>query len=213
MMTQSLFFYLFSSLTLVSAFMVVWSANPVHSVLFLILVFCNVSCLLFLLGAEFIALLFIVVYVGAIAVLFLFVVMMLNVRTNTGGSVRSSIASLGFIVITLLALQLLLLVNYDFLPLVLQQFFVDSKLSSMIDYQAWFDNYYVLTNMEIIGFVLYTEYSYLFILSSLILLVAMVGVIVLTLHQRTEVRKQDLSVQLSREPKGVIRFVKTIINA
>nr|YP_010338974.1 NADH dehydrogenase subunit 6 [Sahlingia subintegra]UNJ19064.1 NADH dehydrogenase subunit 6 [Sahlingia subintegra] len=212
-MFQNLFFYLFSSLALVSALMVVWSTNAVHSVLFLILVFCNVSGLLFLLGAEFIALLFIVVYVGAIAVLFLFVVMMLNIRTNFEVGTRNSIVSLGFTIVLLVSFQLLLVVNYDFIPFNIQQFSLSLPFHDLLSYRVWFDDYYVFTNIETIGFVLYTEYSYLFILSSLILLVAMVGVIVLTLHQRTEVKKQDLSIQLAREPKGVVRFIKTIINS
>lgn len=211
-MFQNLSFYLFSSLALVSALMVIWSSNAVHSVLFLILVFCNVSGLLFLLGAEFIALLFIVVYVGAIAVLFLFVVMMLNIRVKPKTNAYNLLASFGFVVIILIALQTLLLINYDFLPLNLQQIVLNSEWQYLTNYQVWFDNYYLLTNMETIGFVLYTEYSYLFILSSLILLVAMIGVIVLTLHQRTEVKKQNLSNQLARESIGVVRFIKTIIN-
>ena len=212
-MFQNLFFYIFSTLTLVSALMVIWSSNAVHSVLFLILVFCNVSSILFLLGAEFVALLFIVVYVGAIAVLFLFVVMMLNIRVNPQTDTRNSLAFLGIVVITLIAFQLLLILNYDFISLSIQDVFVNSQINNFLTYDVWFDNYFILTNIEAIGFVLYTEYSYLFILSSLILLVAMIGVIVLTLHQRTLVKKQNLSVQLSREAKGVVRFVKTVINA
>nr|YP_010338964.1 NADH dehydrogenase subunit 6 [Pseudoerythrocladia kornmannii]UNJ19036.1 NADH dehydrogenase subunit 6 [Pseudoerythrocladia kornmannii] len=212
MMLNNLLFYSFSSLSLISALMVVWSGNAVHSVLFLILVFCNVSGLLFLLGAEFIALMFIVVYVGAIAVLFLFVVMMLNIRVNSNINTHNVMTPLAIVITLLILSQLLLLINIDFVPTIVRQEIINSKIYYLLDYNIWLNSYYGWNNMETIGNVLYTEYSYLFILSSLVLLVAMIGVIVLTLHQRTEVKKQDLKVQLARESLGVVRFVKTIIN-
>nr|YP_010338837.1 NADH dehydrogenase subunit 6 [Madagascaria erythrocladioides]UNJ18787.1 NADH dehydrogenase subunit 6 [Madagascaria erythrocladioides] len=204
MMIFDLLFYCFSFLSLICAIMVILSSNAVHSVLFLILVFCNISGLLFLIGAEFIALMFIIVYVGAIAVLFLFVVMMLNVRVvsqiNTHNSMFIIAASITF----LLLLQLLLIIKRDIL------FYWKKHLHKK--YKTWLNHYDAKTNLTAIGLVLYTDYSYLFILSSIILLIAMLGVIVLNLHQRIEVKKQDLSVQFARNSSGVVRFIKTIIN-
>lgn len=139
--------------------------------------------------------------------------MMLNIRVSSQTESRNSLTFLGLVVMAIIVLQLLLVLNYDFINLNVQNVSTNYlQLNNLMTYDIWFDNYFRLTNMEAIGFVLYTEYSYLFILSSLILLVAMIGVIVLTLHQRTLVKKQNLSVQLSREATGVVRFVKTVIN-
>nr|YP_009402831.1 NADH dehydrogenase subunit 6 [Compsopogon caeruleus]ARX96188.1 NADH dehydrogenase subunit 6 [Compsopogon caeruleus] len=203
----NLIFYYFSSFSFICALMVILSSNPVHSVLFLILVFCNVAGLLFLLGAEFLALLFIIVYVGAISVLFLFVVMMLNVRSKKTVQ-YSSIIPLGFFISSLLLIQVLLVINIDFIDI--GNWY--NKINFIHEsYTIWFYTLSSLTNMEVIGLALYEDYSYLFILCSLILLVAMIGAIILTLHQRIDVKKQNLSNQLSREPLGILRVIKTTI--
>nr|YP_010338895.1 NADH dehydrogenase subunit 6 [Pulvinaster venetus]UNJ18967.1 NADH dehydrogenase subunit 6 [Pulvinaster venetus] len=202
-----LIFYYFSSFCIICSLMVILSNNPVHSVLFLILTFCNVAGLLFLLGAEFLALMFIIIYVGAISVLFLFVVMMLNIRIKQKRK-YSVILPLGFFISFILLFQLLLLLDIDFI--FLKSLNYNIKFFKKF-YIIWYDIIYTLTNIEIIGFILYIECSYLFIVCSLILLVAMIGAIVLTLHQRTDIKKQDLGLQLSRRFVGIIRFSKTTV--
>lgn len=198
-MTLDLYlFYFFSSVALISTYMVITLPNAVHSVLFLIIVFCNVSGLLLILGAEFFSFIFLIVYVGAIAVLFLFVIMMLNVKLNPIKINIFSIFPIGF------------LIFFTFIFLTI--FFVDNEFSWIANYFSsytfWVLENVSLSNIEIIGLVLYTKFSLLFLLCGLILLVAMVGAIVLTMHQKVLVKKQLINVQLSRKPYGVTKFVK-----
>ena len=192
MLIYSLSFYLFSSVAVLSALMVVSSKNPVHSVLFLILSFVNASAIFILLGAEFIAMILVVVYVGAVAVLFLFVVMMLDInfiKLREGFMQYLPIGSLlGLVLLAELIMIFLskkftspLLVNYSNNPIV-------SKIGNTKD----------------IGTVLYTEYFYLFQIAGLILLVAMIGSIVLTLRQRKGVKKQSIFNQVNVSSKKQI---------
>ena len=190
-------FYSFSLFTLVSAIMVVTLSNAVHSVLFLILVFCNVASLLLILGTEFFSFMFLIVYVGAIAVLFLFVVMMLNVKTNPIKINFLSIVPISFIIIIIIS---------NLITNILKNHFVFLK-NPYLNYIIWFNENSYLTNVEAIGTYLYTKYSFLFILCGLLLLIAMLGAIVLTMHQRSSVKKQEISVQLLRDPRGVIKFI------
>ena len=190
-MVTSLFFYLFSFIITACAVMVISSRNPVHSVLFLILAFFNSGALFVILGAEFLAMMLVIVYVGAVAVLFLFVVMMLNInfsKVKEGFQKYFPIGSLiGFILFIEIILMVFsgdLLVNKN------------NKLN---------DN---IPNTHKIGSLLYTEYIYVFQLSGLILLVAMVGAIVLTLRDRPGVKKQDIISQNSRKVSDVISIVK-----
>nr|WCH57734.1 NADH dehydrogenase subunit 6 [Hypnea musciformis] len=191
-------FILFAILAIISSFMVITSANAVHSVLFLILVFCNTSALLLLLGSEFLSLMLIIVYVGAIAVLFLFVVMMLNVKTSPLAINKFSIIPIGFVVFFILfnilsnSIKELDLINSPYLTI---------KLIS------WVSEINFVNNIETIGKVLYINYCLLFLICGIILLVAMIGVIVLTMHQRQDVKKQRIEVQLSRSPGKVVKFI------
>ena len=185
MFLYSFSFYLFSGVVVLSALMVISAKNPVHSVLFLILSFVSASGLFVLLGAEFLAMILVVVYVGAVAVLFLFVVMMLDinfVKLREGFLQYLPFgALLGIVLFTELALL----------------FFTD-KLSVMSSIE--FSTYPILSkteNTKDLGSVLYTNYFYLFQLSGLILLVAMIGSIVLTLRERSGVKKQKISEQIS----------------
>lgn len=199
MNTDFILFHILSLFIFIPALMVVTLSNAVHSVLFLIIVFCNVASLLLILGAEFFSFMFLIVYVGAIAVLFLFVVMMLNVKTS---SIRISIFSIIPIgIIVFLILISLLLLNKNFF---LFNFF---DLNYLI-YLSWFNENNYLTNVEVIGKFLYTKFSLLFFCCGLILLVAMIGVIVLTMHQRSTIKKQEISKQLLRNYKGVIKFME-----
>ena len=179
--------------------MVIMLSNAVHSVLFLILVFCNVAGLLLLVGAEFLSFMFLIVYVGAIAVLFLFVVMMLNVKANLSTINLTSLIPLGGTILFILFSQLNPAINsfYIFLSPYIQPVLIN-----------WISEEGNESNIKVIGNLLYTDYSLLFLLSGLILLIAMLGAIVLTMHQRTDVKKQKIELQLVRNPIGVVKFIK-----
>nr|YP_009500456.1 NADH dehydrogenase subunit 6 [Gracilariopsis heteroclada]AXE43618.1 NADH dehydrogenase subunit 6 [Gracilariopsis heteroclada] len=198
MQTDFFLYLLFSIFALLASLMVISLSNAVHSVLFLILVFCNIAGLLLLLGAEFLSFMLLIVYVGAIAVLFLFVVMMLNVKKTSINLTIFSIGPIGIITFFILFNQLSGIFN-DFDALGLKQ--------KDLIWISWITEHTNLTNIESVGQVLYTKYSFLFILSGLILLVAMLGAIVLTMHQRTDVKKQKIELQLNRNFGGVIKFI------
>nr|YP_011017580.1 NADH dehydrogenase subunit 6 [Antithamnionella miharai]WQF69355.1 NADH dehydrogenase subunit 6 [Antithamnionella miharai]WQF69380.1 NADH dehydrogenase subunit 6 [Antithamnionella miharai] len=190
-------FFLFTSLSFISAFLVISLSNAVQSVLFLVFTFFNVACLLILLGAEFFSFLLIIVYVGAIAVLFLFVIMMLNIKFSTKFvSIFSILPISAFILF-------LFLNNFKFLCLDLVRL-GDSKITWI----SWFLEGVSLTNVTVIGQNLYTNFSLLFFLSGFILLVAMIGAIVLTMHQISNSKKQKINFQLIRNPKTSIKFME-----
>nr|YP_004062202.1 NADH dehydrogenase subunit 6 [Gracilariopsis andersonii]ADR03218.1 NADH dehydrogenase subunit 6 [Gracilariopsis andersonii]APC24899.1 NADH dehydrogenase subunit 6 [Gracilariopsis andersonii] len=198
MYTDLFLYLLFSSFAILASLMVISLSNAVHSVLFLILVFCNVAGLLLLLGAEFLSFMLLIVYVGAIAVLFLFVVMMLNVKKTSTNLGFFAIGPIGLITFFILINQLLGIFN-DFDTFGLKQ--------KDLIWISWITEHNNLTNIQAVGKVLYTKYSFLFILSGLILLVAMLGAIVLTMHQRTDVKKQKIELQLNRNFGGSIKFI------
>lgn len=197
MNTDILLFYIFSFFSFISAIMVVTLSNAVHSVLFLIIVFCNVASLLLIMGTEFFSFMFLIVYVGAIAVLFLFVVMMLNVKTNPIKIDAFSVLPIGLIVFSVVSIQIINILENHFTLIE----------NSYLTYTPWLLENNYLTNVETIGTFLYTKFSLLFILCGLILLVAMIGAIVLTMHQRPTVKKQEISNQLLRDPRGVVKFI------
>jgi NADH-quinone oxidoreductase subunit J len=179
------FFYLFASVTVASAFMVVTSRNPVHSVLFLILAFVNAAGLFMLLGAEFLAMLLIVVYVGAVAVLFLFVVMMLDVDFAEFRQGFLNYLPIGALIGLIFAIELLLVVG---------AWVIDPQIvkhAGRAD-PGQHDQHRAL------GQVLYTQYVYYFQAAGLVLLVAMIGAIVLTLRERVGIKRQDVTVQNAR---------------
>jgi NADH-quinone oxidoreductase subunit J len=188
-------FYSFACLAVVSAVAVVVSGNPVHSVLFLILVFAMSAGVLMLVQAEFLAIVYIVVYVGAIAVLFLFVVMMLNVRLSELSGSGISYVPLGLIVAFVLFLELYYVVRGDL---------VAGEGSD--DYVSWGSIVQSVSNVEVLSEVLYTYYVYYFLLAGLVLFVAMIGAIVLTLHHKADVRRQDIYRQVGRNySSGVVK--------
>ena len=189
MFFYSLSFYLFSSIAVLAALMVISSKNPVHSVLFLILSFINASCLFVLLGAEFLAMILAIVYVGAVAVLFLFVVMMLDINF-----VKLREGFLQYLPFGAL-LGIVLLVELSIL-------FFNKNLSgsSVVEYSS-FPIFSKTENTKDLGSVLYTDYFLLFQLSGVILLVAMIGSIVLTLRDRSNVKKQNISKQINSSNK------------
>jgi len=196
-------FYFFSSLTLLSGVMVIQARNPVHSVLFLILVFFNAAGLLVLLGLDFFAMIFLVVYVGAIAVLFLFVVMMLNIKIAEINEKRLRYLPIGGVLGILFLFEVLLIVDNDLIPLLLYntEHLAEFKDSGFIN---WSENLQTVTNIHAIGNLVYTYYFYFFLVSSLILLVAMIGAIVLTMQKGIRVKRQQVFLQNTRD------FAKTI---
>ena len=194
-MIAALFFYLFAALALASAVMVISSRNPVHSVLFLILCFFNAAGLFILMGAEFLAMILVVVYVGAVAVLFLFVVMMLDVdfvelRTGMLNYVPIG-ATIGLIVLVELAL-------------VLGSWVIDPASVAIKASPTPSD----VTNTEALGRMLYTDFIYYFQAAGLVLLVAMIGAIVLTLRHKEGVKRQNISDQVARNPASAMEIIK-----
>ncbi len=194
MLAVTFFFYLFAALAIASALMVVLSRNPVHSVLFLILCFFNAAGLFILMGAEFLAMILVVVYVGAVAVLFLFVVMMLDVDFV---KLREGLASylpvgavIGLIVLAELAL---VFGTWSLAPDALQ---AAAPTPSGV------------TNTQALGEVLYTKYFYWFQAAGMILLVAMIGAIVLTLRHKEGVKRQSITAQVARTPATAVEIRK-----
>jgi NADH-quinone oxidoreductase subunit J len=197
MKAAALFFYLFASITVGSAFMVIASKNPVHSVLFLILAFVNAAALFLMLGAEFLAMILVVVYVGAVAVLFLFVVMMLDVDFVELRQGFLQYLPVGALVGVVFLVELVLVLGtWATSPGMLRA--IDAPVISA-------DR---ITNTEAIGKVLYTTYIHYFQLSGIVLLVAMIGAIVLTLRHKPNVKRQDVGAQVARTPADSIEVVK-----
>ncbi len=190
MIVHAIFFYIFSFIAIVSAVMVTASKNTVHSVFFLILDFISISCLFIMIGAEFLGMIMLIVYVGAVAVLFLFVVMMLNVAQQKNkwfeASAGYSHMPIGILISVIIFFELIIVIGgWKYKPDLL------NSMNVNIDNNQ--------TNTHLIGDVLYTDYIHLFQLSGIILLVAMIGAIVLTFKKRTGVKKQSYISQISRE--------------
>ena len=187
-------FYLFSAILLLSSLMVISTKNPVHSVLFLILAFLNAAGIFVILHAEFLAMILIIVYVGAVAVLFLFVVMMLDFKTSLGKDNILQYMPIGLLIgLVFIAELVIVLINTRL------------DLSNIQILSNPLDNFSDQSNTEAIGSILYTNYVLYFQLSGVILLVAMVGSIVLTLRDREGVKRQIVSEQVDR--KGKIELV------
>ena len=186
MIVPALFFYLFAAVLIGSAVMVIAARNPVHSVLFLILAFVNASGLFVLLGAEFLAMMLVVIYVGAVAVLFLFVIMMLDVDFAALREGFLEYLPLGLLIGVIVIAELLLVVGgWTLNPTIAQD--ITSPIPADV------------TNTEAIGLVLYTKYIHYFQLAAMVLLVAMIGAIVLTLRHKANVKRQSISQQNARD--------------
>ena len=199
MIAHSIFFYTFSFIAIFSAIMVTASKNTVHSVFFLILDFISVSCLFIMIGAEFLGMMMLIVYVGAVAVLFLFVVMMLNVAQQKNewftSSTSSSHIPFGLLFSIIIFFELIIVVGgWKYKPDLIK------SLSSNTITET--------SNTHSIGAVLYTDYIHLFQISGMILLIAMIGAIVLTFRQRTGLKRQSYFKQISRERHEGVEVVK-----
>ena len=190
MIAHAIFFYTFSIIAVVSAIMVTASKNTVHSVFFLILDFISISCLFIMIGAEFLGMIMLIVYVGAVAVLFLFVVMMLNVAQQKNqwfaGQATSKHIPVGLIISTLIFFEIIIVIGgWKYKP---EIFDINNSVANTS-----------VSNTHSLGQVLYTDYIHVFQISGMILLVAMIGAIVLTFRQRSGVKKQSYIKQISRE--------------
>ena len=198
MLAHSIFFYIFSLIAIISAIMVTVSKNTVHSVFFLILDFISISCLFIMIGAEFLGMIMLIVYVGAVAVLFLFVVMMLNVAQQKNQWFSASKSSkhipIGLIISMIIFFELIIVIGgWKYKP----DLVTAMSLSINED----------ISNTHSIGLVLYTDYIHIFQLSGMILLVAMIGAIVLTFRQRSGVKKQNYFSQISRERSDGVEMI------
>jgi NADH-quinone oxidoreductase subunit J len=194
---EAAFFYLFAFVSVAAAFMVIAARNPVHSVLYLILTFFNAAGLFLLTGAEFLAMILLVVYVGAVAVLFLFVVMMLDVDFAELKSGALQYAPIGALVGIVLVAELIVVVaGYTFAP----------HLGSAIAHPM--PDIARRHNTAALGDILYTDYVYLFEIAGMVLLVAMIGAIVLTLRHKEGVRRQNIAAQVARDPRTAVEVRK-----
>ena len=194
MIVVNLLFYVFSFIMIASAFMVILSRNPVHSVLFLILCFFNSAGIFLILGAEFLAFILVIVYVGAVAVLFLFVVMMLDVEFKSISSTVISYLPIGMTIgVIVLAELMLVLFTWK------RDYSATDSLNTTTDMQY--------SNTEIIGLVLYTDNILFFQLAGLILLASMIGAIVLTVNHRPSAKRQDINQQVERDAKSSIKNI------
>ena len=203
MIAHAIFFYFFSLIAIVSAVMVTASKNTVHSVFFLILDFISISCLFIMIGAEFLGMIMLIVYVGAVAVLFLFVVMMLNVAQQKNQWFASEESSghipVGLIISTLIFFELIIVIGgWKYKP---DLFDLNNSMAN-----------FSLSNTHSIGQILYTDYIHVFQISGMILLVAMVGAIVLTFRKREGVKTQSYLKQISRERSEGVQIVEVETN-
>ena len=202
MLAHTIFFYFFSIITVGSALMVIVSKNTVHAVFFLILDFISVGCLFIMIGAEFLGMIMLIVYVGAVAVLFLFVVMMLNVAEQKQSwfrGIKSTHIPVGLIVSIIILSEVLVVIGgwkYKANFISTDAIVIDSNFS----------------NTHQLGSVLYTDYIYLFQIAGIILLLSMIGAIVLTYRKRDGVKTQSYINQISRESKTSVEVVEVDFN-
>ena len=202
MITHAIFFYVFSIIAVISAIMVTVSKNTVHSVFFLILDFISISCLFIMIGAEFLGMIMLIVYVGAVAVLFLFVVMMLNVAQQKNqwfiSKENSGHIPVGLLISVIIFFELIIVIGgWKYKP----ELFETSNLISN-----------KVTNTHSLGQILYTDYIHIFQISGMILLIAMIGAIVLTFRQREGVKKQSYLKQISRERSEGVEVIEVASN-
>ena len=202
MIAHAIFFYIFSVIAVVSAIMVTASKNTVHSVFFLILDFISISCLFIMIGAEFLGMIMLIVYVGAVAVLFLFVVMMLNVAQQKNqwfiSEENSGHIPVGLLISAIIFFELIIVIGgWKYKPDLL-------KASNLITNE--------ISNTHSLGQVLYTDYIHIFQISGMILLIAMIGAIVLTFRKREGVKTQSYLKQISRERSEGVEVLEVASN-
>ena len=199
MIAHSIFFFIFSLIAIISSIMVTVSKNTVHSVFFLILDFISISCLFIMIGAEFLGMMMLIVYVGAVAVLFLFVVMMLNVAQQKNqwfySVTSSSHLPIGLIISLVIFFEIIIVIGgWKFKPDLM------TSMSLVVNQET--------TNTHSLGSVLYTDYIHVFQLSGMILLVSMIGAIILTYRKRPGIKRQSYFSQISREPSESVELIE-----
>ena len=202
-MAHAIFFYIFSTIAIISAIMVTVSKNTVHSVFFLILDFISISCLFIMIGAEFLGMIMVIVYVGAVAVLFLFVVMMLNVAQQKNQWFTAKDSSkhipIGLIISTLIFFEIIIVIGgWKYKPDI---FDINNSLAQTN-----------ISNTHSLGQVLYTDYIHIFQISGMILLIAMIGAIVLTYRKREGIKTQSYIKQISRERSEGVEILEVESN-
>ena len=203
MLAHAIFFYFFSFVAIISAIMVTASKNTVHSVFFLILDFISISCLFIMIGAEFLGMIMLIVYVGAVAVLFLFVVMMLNVAQQKNqwflAEETSSHIPVGLIISVVIFVELIIVIGgWKYKPDLLSS----NSFTSVND----------LSNTHSLGLILYTDYIHVFQISGMILLISMIGAIVLTYRYREGVKRQSYIIEISRERSEGVEILEVQSN-
>jgi NADH-quinone oxidoreductase subunit J len=196
MLAHAIVFYFFAFVTIASSIMVISTKNTVHAVFLLILDFVSVSCLFIMLGAEFLGMITLIVYVGAVAVLFLFVVMMINIDFTELKSGFLNYMPFGLLVGLVILIELgMMAVSWKYKP----DFIAKNPTSSV-----------ATSNTESIGLLIYTDYIFFFQLAGFILLVAMIGAIVLTFRRKDSLRRQDITKQVSREREDSVELIEVI---
>jgi NADH-quinone oxidoreductase subunit J len=219
---ELLFFYLFSAILLFSAFMVIRVENPVHAVLYLVLVFCSNSFILLLLGTDFLALLLLVIYIGAIAILFLFVVMMLSIKEKKQRTVLQDLP-IGFFIGFVLCLLILMFLNFEFYEMDWKEFFKGKNIHSLPFERTFYKLFMIreheyaltqndfelkpLTSIQLFGILLYNLYAHYVLIAGLILLLALLGAVSLT-RRKKEAQRQQIYQQISRRVKNAVLKIK-----
>lgn len=196
MLAHAIIFYFFAFVTIISSIMVITTKNTVHAVFLLILDFVSVSCLFIMLGAEFLGMITLIVYVGAVAVLFLFVVMMINIDFAELKSDSLNYMPFGLLVGLVILVELgIMAVSWKYKP----DFVEKNPMTTT-----------TASNTESIGLLIYTDYFFFFQLAGFILLVAMIGAIVLTFRRKNSLRRQDITKQVSREREDAVELIEVI---
>lgn len=199
-MIVNLAFYIFSSVLILSALIVISSRNPIYSVLFLILAFFNSAALFLLSNAEFLAMLLVIVYVGAVALLFLFVIMMLNIEFKSKSILKTKYLITGLVVAIILFVEIMLVVNSMDISISANELVDISKTHMMTNE----------TNTAQIGKILYTDFFLHFQLAGLVLLVGMIGSVVLAHRHKEDLKRQNITKQVSRKRKDSVKIVKVL---
>jgi len=210
---ENIIFFLLFFLIIFNGLMIILSKNPIHSILFLVLVFISTTILLILIGVEFIAMLYLIIYIGAIIVLFLFVIMMLNVKIIEFNERFILYLPIGFFLSIIFIFEIFYLIVGNFYTVKenyeeLYFYNINERLFDTIFYNDFIYSIDVLNNIQNLSVILYNKFSFFFLLNGIILLIAMIGSIVLTLNQKFVSTKQDIYMQTIRSLKDSIRYLK-----
>jgi len=203
MTTTLLIFYIFAALAIIASVFVVTTKNPIFSVLFLVFNFFNISSILFLFKFELLPITFIIVYVGAIAVLFLFVIMMLNIKLSEITDYYTNFMPLSFIFCLIIVFEIVILFRFEFITIntssIQANFLLADYLNNSYEKLNFIINFFNTTNIQTVAYALFNSYLYIFLLSSIILLLAMISAIVLTINKKFSNKQQNFYFQILRQ--------------